>query len=46
LSQFAQADVNLASIRHMYLGVGDRNDPKPNVSGMIYIDDIRVTAGP
>jgi hypothetical protein len=46
LSQFAQAGVNLASIRRLYLGVGDRTNPKPSGSGMIYIDDIRVTAGP
>ncbi len=46
LSSFAEARVDLTSIRHMHLGVGDRTDPKPNGSGMIYVDDIRVNTGP
>lgn len=46
LSSFAQAGVDLTSIRHMVLGVGDRTNPKPDGSGMIYIDDIRVISGP
>jgi hypothetical protein len=38
--------VDLASIRHMVLGVGDRANPKPGGTGMIYIDDIRVISAP
>jgi len=41
LSQFA--GVNPAKIKTMYVGVGDRNSPKPGGGGRIYIDDIRLT---
>jgi hypothetical protein len=34
--------VNLASVKKMYIGVGDRNSPKLGGAGMLYIDDIRL----
>jgi hypothetical protein len=34
--------VNLASIKKVYLGVGNRNNPQMGGSGKLYIDDIRV----
>jgi len=37
------AGVNLARVKKMYLGVGDRDNPTADGSGLIYIDDIRVT---
>ena len=35
--------VNLAKVKKLYIGVGDRNAPAAGGSGRIYIDDIRVT---
>jgi len=35
--------VNLAKVKKLYIGVGDRNNPAAGGSGRIYIDDIRVT---
>ncbi len=40
LQQFS--GVNLASVKKMYLGVGNRNNPQAGGSGKLYIDDIRV----
>jgi hypothetical protein len=34
--------VNLASVKKVYLGVGNRNNPQMGGSGKLYIDDIRV----
>jgi hypothetical protein len=36
------AGVNLAKVKKLYIGVGDRADPAADGSGRIYIDDIRV----
>jgi hypothetical protein len=41
LSSFAGA--NLAKVKKLYLGVGDRASPAAGGAGRIYIDDIRVT---
>ena len=41
LSDFA--GVNLARIKKMYIGVGDREAPTAGGSGRIYVDDIRLT---
>jgi hypothetical protein len=49
LSEFITAGVNVKAIKRMYIGVGDRENPQPGGSGMIWIDDLRVirsTAGP
>jgi hypothetical protein len=35
--------VNLAKVKKLYLGVGDRKTPVAGGTGRIYIDDIRVT---
>ncbi len=36
----AFADVGLSAVQTVYLGVGDRDNPVPGGSGLIYIDDI------
>jgi len=41
LSRFA--DVNLAKVKKMYLGVGDRKNPVAGGAGRIYFDDIQLT---
>jgi hypothetical protein len=40
LSQFA--GVNMAKVKKVYIGVGDRKSPKAGGAGKIYVDDIRV----
>jgi hypothetical protein len=35
--------VNLAKVKKLYVGVGDRKTPVADGSGRIYIDDLRVT---
>jgi hypothetical protein len=35
--------VNLAKVKRLYLGVGDRKNPAAGGAGRVYIDDIRVT---
>ena len=40
LSSFA--GVNAAKIKKIFIGVGDRNSPVPDGTGMLFIDDIRV----
>ncbi len=35
--------VNLAKVKRLYLGVGDRQNPAAGGAGRIYVDDIRVT---
>jgi hypothetical protein len=35
--------VNLARVKKLYLGVGDKANPVPDGSGRVYLDDIRVT---
>ena len=42
LDQFSSVGVDLTSIRKMYIGVGDRNNPQPDGTGRIWIDDIRL----
>ncbi len=36
------AGVNLAKVKKLYIGVGDRENPVSGGGGRIYIDDIRV----
>jgi len=43
LSEFSSAGVNLAAVRKMYMGVGDRSAPMLDGDGVVFIDDIRVT---
>jgi hypothetical protein len=42
LSEFITQGVNVAGITKMYIGAGDRNAPKADGSGTLFIDDIRV----
>ena len=34
---------NLAAVEKMYIGFGDRNDPVPGGSGVVYFDDIALS---
>ncbi len=40
LSEFT--GVNLAKVKLLYVGVGDRKAPQPDGAGLVFIDDIRV----
>jgi hypothetical protein len=42
LTQFSAAGVNLAAVKKMYIGLGNRVSPKAGGTGKIYIDDIRL----
>ena len=42
LSEFTDAGVNVATVKKMYIGVGNRTAPAPSGTGVITIDDIRV----
>jgi hypothetical protein len=42
LSGISSAGVNLAVVKKLTLGVGDRASPKPGATGKLYIDDIGV----
>ena len=46
LSDFSAAGVNVAAVKKMIIGLGDRNAPTPGGDGVLYIDDITVKAGP
>ena len=41
LSSFA--GVSMTKVKRMYIGVGDRANPAADGSGLIFVDDIRVT---
>jgi len=43
LGEVRAAGVDVAAVKKMVIGVGDRNNPKPGGTGRIYIDDIRLT---
>jgi hypothetical protein len=45
LASLKSAGVNLKSVKKMYVGVGDRNNPQPDGAGRLYIDDIRISKG-
>jgi hypothetical protein len=42
LQEFANAGVNLASVKKMYIGVGNRLSPQTGGTGRLYFDDIRL----
>jgi len=42
LSTFRSAGVDLAAVKKLIIGVGNRNNPKPGGEGKLYIDDIGV----
>ncbi len=43
LADLHASGVDLGSVEKMYIGLGDRDNPRPGGSGLIYIDDIWVT---
>jgi hypothetical protein len=43
LADVPAAGVDVAAVKKMCIGVGDRDNPKPGGTGRIYIDDIRLT---
>ena len=43
LADLHAADIDVASVKKMVIGVGDRDNPQPGGTGVIYIDDIWVT---
>jgi hypothetical protein len=43
LAEVHAAGVDVAAVKKMVIGVGDRKNPKPGGTGRIYIDDIRLT---
>jgi hypothetical protein len=43
LAEVRAAGVNVAAVRKMAIGVGDRRNPKSGGTGRLYIDDIRLT---
>jgi len=40
---FTDAGVNMARVKKMYIGIGDKGNPQKGGTGRIYIDDICVT---
>ncbi len=40
-SEFTASGVNLARVKKLYIGLGDRQNPKAGGRGLIYLDDIR-----
>jgi hypothetical protein len=42
LSQFGDAGVNLAAVKKLIIGLGDRDAPVMGAGGLIYIDDAKV----
>jgi hypothetical protein len=41
-TEFSAADVDLENVKTLHLGIGDRDNPTPTGSGMVYIDDIEI----
>jgi len=42
LKEFANAGLNLSSVKKMYIGVGNRTAPQAGGTGTLYFDDIRL----
>jgi hypothetical protein len=42
LKDFSTQGVNLADVTKMFIGFGDRNNPKSGGNGTVYLDDIRL----
>jgi hypothetical protein len=42
LTDLGDAGVNLASVKKIYIGLGDKDNPRAGGSGHLFIDDIRV----
>ncbi|MBN1506677.1 MAG: LamG domain-containing protein [Sedimentisphaerales bacterium] len=45
-TQLIAANVDLARVKKLYIGVGDRGNPQPGATGRMYIDDICLTRSP
>ena len=45
LATLKSAGVNMRTVKKMFIGVGDRKNPKLDGVGTLYIDDIRITKG-
>jgi hypothetical protein len=43
LADLKAQGVDVATVKKIYIGVGDRNNPQPGGTGRIYIDDILMT---
>ena len=43
LGEVRAAGVDVAAVKKMVIGVGDRKNPQPGGTGRIYIDDICLT---
>ncbi len=46
LSEFSSAGVDVARVKVMYIGIGDRDNPTPGGTGLLYIDGIQFGRGP
>jgi len=44
LKDFADAGVNLSAVKMMTIGVGDPDNPVAGGSGIVFVDDILLTA--
>ncbi len=44
LADLTAAGVNIGAVRKMSIGVGSRTAPTPDGAGVIYVDDVRITA--
>jgi len=42
LKEFGNAGIDLANVKKMYIGVGNRDNPQCGGAGKLYIDDIRL----
>jgi hypothetical protein len=42
LQEFADQGVDLADVDTLGIGFGDRDNPQPNGTGLVYLDDIRL----
>jgi hypothetical protein len=40
LSELSSAGVNMAAVKRLTIGVGDRAHPAPGAAGLLFIDDI------
>ena len=40
MSELSSAGVNMAAVKKLILGVGNRANPAPGAAGLLFIDDI------
>jgi len=46
LSDFSAAGVTVTAVKKMYIGVGNRTAPSLGGTGVVFVDDVRVTVAP